>query len=113
LRVELLWPVIRAAIRGHAAPDALTGQAIQLVDAWRRHGGSRLDLNLDGKIDDPGAAIMDAAWPRIAQAVMRPRLGPQLLGELAAIEPIDQPPAGRDGSSFAQGWYEYVDQDLR
>jgi alkylation response protein AidB-like acyl-CoA dehydrogenase len=29
-------------------------------------------------IDDPGAAIMDAAWPKIADAFMRPQLGPQL-----------------------------------
>ena len=35
--------------------------------AWGTARRSRLDGNNDGKIDDPGAAIMDAAWPRIAR----------------------------------------------
>ena len=38
--------------------------------------GSRLDANLDGKIDAPGAAIMDAWWPKLAVAVLQPQLGP-------------------------------------
>jgi acyl-homoserine lactone acylase PvdQ len=113
LRVELVWPEIRAVLKGRRVRDRLTHQAIGLLNAWLRRGGSRLDRNLDGKIDDPGAAVMDAAWPRLAQTVMRPQLGGKLLGELATIENSDQPPYGRNGSAFAQGWYEYVVKDLR
>ena len=51
---------------------------LDLMVAWKRHGGSRLDRDLDGKIDDPGAAIMDGSWPKIANAFMKPQLGPQL-----------------------------------
>ena len=36
-------------------------QMLDLLNQWRQHGGNRLDLNSDGKIDYPGAAIMDAA----------------------------------------------------
>ncbi len=113
LRIELMWPLIRQVLRGMRAPNALTRQTIGMLNAWLRHGGSRLDLNLDGKIDDPGAAVMDTAWPLLAQAVMRPRLGSQLMSDLNSIETIDQSPQGRNGSSFAEGWYEYVDKDLR
>src|SRR5207237_8271379 len=72
---------------------------------------SRLDRDLDGKIDEPGAAIMDAAWPRIADATMRPVLGP-LTGRLAALVGPDDP-ANPGGSSYFGGWYGYVDRDLR
>ena len=113
LRVELVWPVIRSVLRGRRVRDPLTRKAIGLLNAWLQRGGSRLDRNLDGKIDDPGAAVMDAAWPGLANAVMRPQFGSGLLGELATIEPQDQPPYSGNGSSFAEGWYEYVDKDLR
>jgi len=114
LRVMNVWPTIRAVLgRNASAPDALTGQAASLLDAWRRHGGSRIDRNLDGKIDDPGAAVMDAAFPLIAQTVLADRLGSTLTDDFAAYVHRDEPPAGRNGSSFGTGWYQYVDKDLR
>ena len=71
-------PLLQRLLDGSAAPNPRAAQMLALLVAWRQHGGSRLDRNLDGKIDDPGAAIMDAAWPKIADAFMRPQLGPQL-----------------------------------
>jgi hypothetical protein len=58
---------------------------LKLLVAWSARGAHRLDLNGDGKIDDPGAAIMDAAWPRIADAMLRPTLGPLRPSEDARI----------------------------
>jgi acyl-homoserine lactone acylase PvdQ len=113
LREEILWPLIRTVLGRHRAPNALTREAIGLLNAWLARGGSRLDRNLDGKIDDPGAAIMDAAWTPMAAAALGGQLDPALLYDLGAIEAPDQAPAGRNGSSFAQGWYEYLDKDLR
>jgi hypothetical protein len=84
---------------------------LALLESWRTRGASRIDLNLDGKIDDPGAAIMDAAWPRIARAVMSPVLGP-LVPNLEKLVPIDDP-ANSQGSSYDSGWYGYIDKDLR
>jgi hypothetical protein len=84
---------------------------LDVLKAWRAAGASRLDRDGDGKIDDPGAAIIDNAWPKIADAVMSPVLGPQL-NELASLIPRDDPP-NRQGSSFDTGWYGYVDKDLR
>jgi acyl-homoserine lactone acylase PvdQ len=113
LRIEEVWPVIRKVLGTHPAPDQLTTQAVALLDSWRAGGGSRLDRDLDGRIDAPGAAVMDVAWPQIADAVMGPVIGRSLLDDLDAVSPRDQAPAGRNGSSFASGWYEYVDKDLR
>ena len=71
----------------------------------------RIDRNLDGKIDDPGAAVMDAAWPGLANAVMSPILGP-LTDRLAALMGRSDD-ANSGGSSYISGWYGYVDKDLR
>jgi hypothetical protein len=54
---------------------------------------------------------MDAAWPRIARAVMSPVLGP-LVPELETLQPLDDP-ANNQGSAYDSGWYGYVDKDLR
>jgi hypothetical protein len=112
-RAMQVWPTIRNVLGGRP-PDALTGQAAGLIDRWIRRGGSRLDLNLDGKVDDPGAAVIDAAYPGLATAVLHPVLG-QLVedGGLFRVQhKPDQPP--ENGDAFgSSNWYGYVDKDLR
>jgi acyl-homoserine lactone acylase PvdQ len=108
LRAIDVVPALAAGLRGARAPSPRAAQMLSLLRAWRAKGGSRLDRDLDGRIDDPGAAIIDAAWPRIADAVMAPVLGQQL-DELASLEPrYDQPPGDQAG-----GWHSYVVKDLR
>ena len=76
----------RRCSRPAPAPSPRAAQARELARGLaRRRAASRLDRDLDGKIDDPGAAIMDAAWPPLADAVMTPgarrarrRASPQL-----------------------------------
>ena len=111
LRVVEVWPAVRAVLRTGAAPSARAEAAASLVDAWRGAGGSRIDRGLDGKIDDPGAAVLDAAWPRIEEAVLSPVLG-QLLPRLEELHGRSDDP-GPDGSAFLSGWYGYIDKDLR
>jgi acyl-homoserine lactone acylase PvdQ len=106
LRAVEVLPTLEKELGPEAADDRL----VQVLEAWRRNGASRLDRNLDGKIDDPGAAIMDAAWPRIAEAVIRPELGP-LTTRLESLVALDDP-ANPGGSSYYNGWYSYVVKDL-
>ena len=68
-------PLLVQLLQGSSTPNAQAAQMLMLLAAWNQHGGSRLDRDLDGKIDDPGAAIMDAAWPKIADAFMTPGFG--------------------------------------
>jgi hypothetical protein len=105
-------PLLRRLLKGSTAPSQQAAQMLALLVAWRQHGGSRLDSDLDGKVDDPGAAIMDAAWPKIADAFMRPQLGSQL-DELNSLFPRFDAPAGRNGDSQYNGWYQYFDRDIR
>ncbi len=111
LRVVRVWPVIRAVLDTGTAPSARAEAAAGLLDAWRTVGGSRLDRDLDGKIDVAGAAVMDAAWPGIADAVFAPVLGPLVPRLAQLMERSDD--AGPSGSAYHSGWYGYIEKDLR
>ncbi len=51
---------------------------------------------------------MDAAWPRIADAFMMSKLGPQLDELDSLFSRFNQPPGGQ-----YSGWYQYFDRDIR
>lgn len=93
----LAWPVIRAMLRRGKAPDAQTASAVALIDQWVRRGATTLGNPPGGPIPYAGAALFQAAWPHIFDAVMGPRYGP-LLGAFETL-------LGRDPS--------YVDKDLK
>jgi acyl-homoserine lactone acylase PvdQ len=111
LRVMEVWPAISEVLRSAPAPNVRVRTAADMLIAWRASGGSRLDRNLDGKIDHAGAAIMDAAWPLFAGAVLRPVLG-NLVERLALLHSASDDPSPV-GSAFLDGWYGYVEKDLR
>ena len=68
---------------------------LALLVAWRRAGGNLLDLNDDGKVDNPGAAIMNAAWPKIADAVHAPRTRDRSSISSTRCSACSRHPAGR------------------
>jgi acyl-homoserine lactone acylase PvdQ len=98
---SIVWPVVSQVLHGSPAPNARAAQALDLVDAWVARDAPRLDADGDGREDDPGSPIMQAAWRPIAEAVMRPVFG-ALLGALDDVRGLD----GLNGES-------YVDKDLR
>ncbi|MGI8558079.1 MAG: penicillin acylase family protein [Solirubrobacteraceae bacterium] len=109
VRIVLVWPTIARMLRRAPAPNARDAQMVAQLNNWRASGSSRLDANLDGKIDAPGAAILDTAWPGLSGAVLSPVLGSALLKQFATIvQPFDLPPGGQFG-----GWQGYVYKDLR
>jgi acyl-homoserine lactone acylase PvdQ len=101
-------PLLKKLLKGSTAPSAQAQQMLDLMVAWNQHGGSRLDLDLDGKIDDPGAASMDGSWNLIADAFMSPKLGTQLDELDSLFGRFDLPPSGQ-----YDGWYQYFDRDIR
>ena len=107
-----VWPVLHAVLATGKAPSDRSKLADELVTSWAGRGASRLDADLDGRIDDPGAPILDRAFTKMATAVLGARIGP-LTQDLAKMMSPDQNPQGRNGSSFGGGWYGYVDKDLR
>jgi acyl-homoserine lactone acylase PvdQ len=112
LRTVQVLPAIDRLLRRTPAPNPRARRMLELLRHWRAQGSSRLDRDGDGKIDHPGAAIMDAAWEPIAKAVVSPLLGPDLTDQLADMHDPDDEPSSQ-GSAYGDGWYSYVDKDLR
>jgi hypothetical protein len=114
-RALKVWPFVNRVLSGGPAPDDRSQQAANLVNAWITKGASRLDRDLDGRVDDPGAAVLDQSWDQLSEAVLRPVLGDLaapggLLGQLLRR---DDSPRNKDGSAYGSGWYGYVEKDLR
>ena len=111
LRLVRVWPVVRDVLaRGTGTPRAVA--AARRLDEWLSAGGSRLDADLDGRIDAPGAAVLDALWGRLANAVLAPVLDAELRAQLERLVPND-PALDPTGSSASSGWWSYVQKDLR
>ena len=75
---------------------------MSILDDWVRRDAPRLDADDDGLYDEPGPAIMDAAWRPIAEAVMRPVFGAACSTTSNDVRSL----GGLSGES-------YVDKDLR
>ena len=89
--------------------------ALDKLDAWRRAGGHRRDLNKDGTYDDNDAVVlMDAWWPKLVDAEFHPALGDDALGALRTMLPFGEE-RGTDpyAPDFEAGWYGQVNKDLR
>jgi hypothetical protein len=110
LRAVVVWPAIDKVLSRVDAPDLQAAHVAEQIREWVAGGAHRLDLNNDGKVDDPGAGDLDAIWPRIADAVLSPVLGP-LTDRLAALMERDDHP-NSSGSAFIDGWYGYVLEGL-
>ena len=110
VRAITFVPLLSQLLRGGPAPNARAMRMLELLEAWRAKGGSRLDRDLDGQIDDPGAAVLDTAWPRLADAALTPVLGQPLADQLndTLHSRFDLPPGGQFG-----GWHMYMSKDLR
>jgi acyl-homoserine lactone acylase PvdQ len=109
VRETQLWPVLKAMLARGKSPSASATQLVSLLDSWYAAGGSRVDANLDGNIDNPGAVILDTAWKGITDAGLCDRLGSALCKGLEVrISRFDAPPGGQ-----YSGWHQYMDKDLR
>jgi hypothetical protein len=109
VRAIVMVPLLSKLLRGTTPPSQQAAQMLSLLQQWRAQGGNRLDLNNDGLIDLPGAAIMDVAYTNIVNNEMAARLGQSLLPELNRLAGRwDAPPGGE-----YDGWYQYFDRDIR
>ena len=111
IRASIVWPVIKRVLVTRP-PSQMATDAAQQISDWQAAGSSRIDANKDGKIDAPGAAVMDAAWQGIARAVIRGKLSVESTDALRDQVGYSGNP-GSGGSAFGGGWYSYVDKDLR
>jgi acyl-homoserine lactone acylase PvdQ len=108
-RIAEFWPTLKAMLAKGKAPSAQATQVADVLQKWHDAGGSRVDANGDGNIDDPGAVVLDAAWKKITDAGLCDRLGGGLCTQLEdRISRYDLPPDGQ-----YSGWHQYMGKDLR
>ncbi|HEU4974594.1 MAG TPA: penicillin acylase family protein [Baekduia sp.] len=108
LRVEDVLPVVEQVLRTGPAPSDRDARLLDLIDQWRNAGPGWLDRDGNGKVDNPAAAIVQALYPKVADAVMGPVLGPQL-PELKQLVGDNADP----DSDFTGGMTGYVVKDLQ
>jgi acyl-homoserine lactone acylase PvdQ len=105
LAVETV-PLLSRVLQGSKPPSRQASQMLSVLVAWSRHGGNLQD-NAKGQIANPGAAVINGAWTKLANAFMRPVLGPQLNELDSLFGRFDAPPGGQ-----YNGWYQYFDRDI-
>ncbi len=109
VRAQRFFDTLRYALGVTRAPSKRAEDTLQVLQAWNSSGGSRVDTDGDGKIDSPGATVMDTAWRGITDAGLCRRLGRSGCRALQArISRYDTPPGGQ-----YSGWHQYMDKDLR
>jgi acyl-homoserine lactone acylase PvdQ len=93
--------------------------AVNTLRAWSNSGAHRRDHNQNGVYEDAAAVqLMDAWWPRALDAVFKPTLGDVLMNMIKGMgmHGIDNEPNNHGqhlGSAYQDGWYGYVQKDLR
>ena len=107
-RATRVWPSIQRVLEATAAPSPLAAEADKVMEKWIKKGAS--DYGIE-QPKEPGAAVIDAVFSPMAEAVLAPVLG-ELEPEFASFTGIDNGP-NSGGSSFGGGWYGYVYKDLR
>ncbi len=105
LAVETV-PLLARVLKGSKAPNKQASQMLSVLVAWSRHGGN-LQPNAKGQIANPGAAVINGAWTKLANAFMRPVLGSQLNQLNSLFGRFDAPPGGQ-----YNGWYQYFARDI-
>ena len=105
----LMWPTVAAVLARARPPSAVAQATAAEIGRWAAGGGSWVDANGDGAIDDPGVAAIGAVWDRLAGAALCGRLGARVCAELETRAPrFEGPPGG-----MSAGWHQYLETDLR
>lgn len=111
-RGQEVYPWLRRVLGRR--PPAEVADLVAILDDWQRSGSHRRDFDRDGFYEQSGAvALMDAWWGPLVRRIFEPALGPRLLDRIRAVNGFDSPPDDGNGSSYGNGWFGYVDKDLR
>ena len=111
LRGQEVWPLLRRLI-GRPRDDQ-ERRLVGLLGAWAGSGANRVDRDGDNAYEHSGAvALMDAWWEPLVRGAFQRRLGAPLFDSVAALNQVHQEP-GPGGSAFFDGWYGYMEKDLR
>jgi acyl-homoserine lactone acylase PvdQ len=116
LRGERALPWMLTVL-GEAPNNPQLADAIRTLQIWLFKGAHRIDKDKDGHYEDERAVqLMDAWWPRAIDYMYRPVLGQDLFNKIQVMVGLDNAPNNHGahlGSAYQDGWYGYVQKDLR
>ncbi|MFI9010521.1 penicillin acylase family protein [Actinosynnema sp. NPDC053489] len=121
LRAEQVLPDLLRVIDTAAVTDPALAATVTRLRDWQRSGSLRKETSRGSRTYAHADAIrvLDAWWPRLVEAQFKPGLGDPLYAALTGALQVDEAPsdthgaAPHKGSSFQNGWWSYVDKDLR
>ncbi|WP_435241441.1 penicillin acylase family protein [Streptomyces cucumeris] len=122
LRGEDVLPELLKVLRSQPIDDPKAVTAVQQLESWQGAGAQRKETSPGSHTyGHPDAVrIMDAWWPLLVESEFKPGLGDELYEALKGNVPIDEAPSAghgptgsHAGSAFQNGWWSYVDKDLR
>jgi len=113
IRALKILPIVERSL-GKVKDPALR-DALAKLEAWRKTGAHRRDLDKDKKYDSSDAVVlMDAWWPKLVDAEFHSALGDDALKALRAMAVFgEERGTGPYAPDFADGWYGQVSKDLR
>jgi len=98
--------------------DPQLANAVNTLRTWMNAGAHRTDQDQDNHYDSEQAVqIMDAWWPKAVEAEFKPTMGNSFYDAVHNMMTLDDNPNNGSGyhvgSSYIDGWYGYVNKDLR
>ena len=117
LRADKVLPWILRVIGTQPVSDPHQAGAVAELQAWVNDGSHRLDPSRSGTYQHSDAIrILDGWWPLLVNGEFQPAMGQEAYDLLARQVTIDNDPnngGGHLGSAYDNGWYGYVQKDLR
>lgn len=84
-----VWAVVSEVLAGGDAPSELSGQVIDILNAWIADDAPLLDADENGDYDEAGAMIASNLWGPVQDAALRPVFGP-LFDDGIGLRGIDE-----------------------
>ena len=116
LRATQALPYMLQVIGTPSSPALAS--AVSTLQDWMNNGAHRTDQDQNDHYDYENAIrIMDAWWPRAVQAMFEPQMGQPFFDAIHNMQTFDDSPNSGSGyhvgSAYIDGWYGYVNKDLR
>ncbi|CAM4098074.1 penicillin acylase family protein [Kibdelosporangium persicum] len=128
LRAERVLPYLVRVLESQPVGDARLAQAVASLKTWMASGSLRKETAQGSHkyAHADAIKILDAWWPLLVRAQFQPGLGDTTYNALVSVMGINESPSGfqngqpdfhsgqpHKGSSFQQGWWGYVQKDVR
>jgi acyl-homoserine lactone acylase PvdQ len=114
LRGEDVLPKLLRVLNSQPITDPTLAAAVTELTTWQQRGSLRQETAVGSHVytDTHAIQLLDAWWPLLVRAQFQPGMGDPLFNAMTDARSFGDTP-GHQGSAFQDGWWSYVDKDLR